>query len=154
MVCLFVAFSGPHLRDKFTAYLSKSLCSFMGTIDISITEPFSVNLIIPIVKRFVKRLKCVSSTSDFYSNVWKLIGSEFWIPYSIRSRLWSQGGDQPCMGCYLFVLRKIHFYLMFFGGQIVYCIPPESLFVHRVEHLRTCHAKSPVNAKAVFVIHE
>jgi len=36
----FMAFSGPHRRDMFTAYLPKSLCSFMGTTSISITKTF------------------------------------------------------------------------------------------------------------------
>ncbi len=37
-------------------------------------------------------------------------------------------------------------------GQSVYCNPPWSLAVQRVEHIRTCHAKSHMNTKVVIVL--
>ena len=39
-------------------------------------------------------------------------------------------------------------------GQSVFCNPPWSLAVQCVEHLRSCHAKSPSNTKAVIVLPE
>jgi hypothetical protein len=38
------------------------------------------------------------------------------------------------------------------AGQSVYCNPPWSLAVQCVEHIRTCHAKSPMNTKVVIVL--
>jgi hypothetical protein len=38
------------------------------------------------------------------------------------------------------------------AGQSVYCNPPWSLAVQCVEHIRTCHAKSPLNTKALIVL--
>jgi hypothetical protein len=37
-------------------------------------------------------------------------------------------------------------------GQSVYCNPPWSLEVQCVDHIRTCHSKSPMNTKAVVVL--
>ena len=51
------------------------------------------------------------------------------------------------------LLRKIQFYLMFLGHS-VYCHPPWSLVVKCVKHLCTCYAKSPMNAKSVYVLPE
>ena len=39
-------------------------------------------------------------------------------------------------------------------GQSVFCNPPWSLAVQRVEHLRKCHAKFPSNTKEVSVLPE
>ena len=38
------------------------------------------------------------------------------------------------------------------AGQYVYCNPPWSLEPQSVEHIRTYHAKSPRNTKAVIVL--
>ena len=38
------------------------------------------------------------------------------------------------------------------AGQSVYCNPHWSLAVQCVEHIRTCHAKSPLNTKAFIVL--
>ncbi len=34
----------------------------------------------------------------------------------------------------------------------MYCNPPWSLALHCVEHIRTCHARSPLNTKALIVL--
>ncbi len=38
------------------------------------------------------------------------------------------------------------------AGQFVYCSPSWSLAVQCVENIRTCHAKSPMNTRAVIVL--
>jgi hypothetical protein len=38
------------------------------------------------------------------------------------------------------------------AGQSVYCNPPQSLAVQCVEHIRTCHATSLMNTKAVIIL--
>jgi hypothetical protein len=38
------------------------------------------------------------------------------------------------------------------SGQSIYCNPPWSLAIKCVEHLRSCHSKSPLDTKAVIVL--
>jgi len=48
---------------------------------------------------------------------------------------------------YLFIRRKIDI-----AGQSVYCYPSWSVVVQCVEHIRTCHAKSPLSTEALIVL--
>jgi hypothetical protein len=108
----FCGVSGPHRREIFTTYLHKSSRLFMGTINITITIFFFVNLINPIVKRYVKRLKRASSTSYLYSNVLKPIYFESWMPhFFVRSMQWSRGKKQAWPSTF-FILRTTHYYFM------------------------------------------
>jgi hypothetical protein len=38
------------------------------------------------------------------------------------------------------------------SGRSIYCNPPWSLAIKRVEHLRACHSKSPLDTKAVIIL--
>ena len=58
--------------------------------------------------------------------------------------------DSIDMAYYLFILSK-NFFTRVIAGQSVYCIPPWSLAVQCVEHIRTCQAKSPMTTKVVIV---
>ena len=40
----------------------------------------------------------------------------------------------------------------YIAGQSEYCNPPWSLAIQRVEHVPTCHGRSPMNTKAVIVL--
>jgi len=48
-----------------------------------------------------------------------------------------------------FILRKDYIISHDIAVQSVYCNPPWSFVVQYVERIRTCHAKSPMNTKAV-----
>ncbi len=57
------------------------------------------------------------------------------------------------MAYYLFIPRKYLFCMSHDkAGQSLYCNPPWSLAVQYVEHIRTCHAKSPMNTKDFIVL--
>jgi len=80
---------------------------------------FCVSLITSIVQRLENRLNHVSSTRYLYSNVWRLVDSEFdklnsLFFFFIKKPLVIPGGLSN-MSCYLICLRKIQFYLMSFG---------------------------------------
>ena len=111
------------------------------------------SLINRILTRFVKRVKCASSTSVPYSNVWRLLDSEFWILYLFIKKSIVIPRGRSGMGCYLFYWERFSS-ISWFSGQFVHCRSPWSLFVQYIEHLCACYAKSPMITKAKFVLPE
>jgi hypothetical protein len=116
-----------------------------------------VNLNTPIGERFVKRLIRTWSTSDLYSNSWRLIDSEIDILNSyfylfIKKSIIIPRGRTD-MGCYLFFWVRFSSISCFFA-RFVYCQSPWDLFVQYIEHLCTCYAESQITTKAVYGLSE
>ena len=73
-----------------------------------------------------------------------------WIMYptfSLKSLLWSRGDDKTWVVIYFAEKDSITFHG--YSGQSAYCHSPWNVFVQYIEHLWTCHAKFPMNNKAI-----
>jgi hypothetical protein len=118
----------------------------------------SVIAISPIGKTLCEAFLRTWSTTDLYSNVWRLMDSEFdklklssfyfFIKKSIvipRKLL--------DMGCHLFCWERFNS-ISLLSGQSVYYHTPWLLFVQCVEHSCICYAKSAMNTKAIYILPE
>ena len=144
-----------HIVETCSLPISLSLCDYLwDQLILSSLNLFCKPKFCQLLKRFVKPFVRAWITKNLYSNVWRLIDSEFdklnssfyvFIKKSIVNPRERSG-----MGCHLFLLRKIQFYLMLWG-QFVFCHPPWSSGVQCVEPcLCTCYAKSPMNTKPTY----
>jgi len=114
-----------------------------------------VSLITIIVARSMRRLKRASSTFGLYSNAWRII--DYWI-HELNSLIFFplKAGCDPeetsIHGLILCIHEENSFLSHDASGQSVYCNPSWSIDVQRAKHLRTCHAKSPMNTKEGIVL--
>ena len=124
----------------------------MGAVDPQVSFPTTIKLINsnPIVHKS-KRLP----KTHLQTNAWRLIDSEF----DILNALFSFTVEACCdhdgtnrHGSLPFYSEKDSFLSRGIAGQSVYCNPPSSLAVQCGEHIRTCHAESPMNTKVVIIL--
>jgi hypothetical protein len=92
--------------------------------------------------------------THLHTNAWRLIDSEFdtlnaLFSFTIEACCDPDGTNRH--GSLPFYSEKDWFLFHDMARQSVYCNPPWSLAVQLVEHMRTCHAKSPLNTKALVV---
>ena len=90
-----------------------------------------------------------------HTNAWRQDDSEFHsldALFSFTLEAWCDPNGSNRHGLLPFYSEKESFLTRDIVGQSVYCNPPWSSAVHCVEHIRTCHAKSPLNTKALIVL--
>ena len=102
----------------------------------------------------VRKSKCIPKTR-LHTNAWRLIDYEFdtlnaLFSFTVEAYCDPDGSNRH--GSLPFYSEKDSFLSHDIAGQSVYCNPPWSLAVQCVEHIRTCHAKSPLNTKALIVL--
>jgi len=124
----------------------------MGAVDPQVSIPTTVKLINS--KTIVQKSKPLPKT-HLHTNAWRLIDSEFdtlnaLFSFTIEACCDLDGTNRH--GSLPFYSEKVSFLSHDIAGQFVYCNPPWSLAVQCVEHIRTCHAKSPLNTKALIVL--
>jgi hypothetical protein len=93
--------------------------------------------------------------THLHANAWRLYDSEFDslnAIFSFTLESWCDPFGSNGHGSLHFYSEKDSFLLRDNAGQSVYCNPPWSLAKQCVEHIRTWHAKSPMNTKAVIVL--
>ncbi len=124
----------------------------MGVVDSQVFVPTTVNLINyePPVRKSNRLPKI-----HLHTNAWRLIDSEFdslntLISFTLEACCDPNGSSRH--GALPFYSEKDSFLSHDIAGQSMYCNPPWSLTVQCVEHIRTCHAKSPLNTKALIVL--
>ena len=124
----------------------------MGAVDYRVPVPLIVNSINS--KPLVLSSNRLPKTR-LHTNIWRLVDSEFdslnalfsFTLEACRDPNGSNRHDLPS-----FYSGKDSFLSRDIMGQFVYCNPPWSLAVQCVDHIRTCHSKSPMNTKAVIVL--
>jgi len=124
----------------------------MGAVDPQVSVPTTVKLINS--KTLVQKSKRLPKTY-LHTNAWRLIDSEFntlnaLFFFTIEACCDPYGTNRH--GSLPLYSEKDSFLSHDIAGQSVYCNPPWSLAVQCVEHIRTCHAKSPLNTKALIVL--
>jgi hypothetical protein len=102
----------------------------------------------------VRKSKRLPKT-HLHTNAWRLIDSKFdslnaIFSFTLEACCDAEGSNRH--HSLPFYSEKDLFLSHDIAGQSVYCNPPWSLAVRRVEHMRTCHAKSPMNTKVVIVL--
>jgi hypothetical protein len=124
----------------------------MGAVDPQVPVPTTINSINsePHVRKSKRRPKI-----HLHTNAWRLIDSEFdffnaLFSFTLEAYCAPDGTNRH--GSLPFYSEKDSFLSHDIAGQSVYCNPPWSLAVQCVEHIRTCHAKSPLNTKALIVL--
>ena len=90
-----------------------------------------------------------------HRNTWRLIDSEFdslnaLFSFTLEACCDLDGSNRH--GLLSFYSEKDSFLTWDITGQSVYCNPPWYLAVQCIEHIRTCHDKSPMNTKVVIVL--
>ena len=124
----------------------------MGTVDPQVPVPTTVNSINS--KPLLRKSKRLSKT-HLHTNAWRLFDSEFdslnaLFSFTLEACCDPEGTNRH--GSLPFYSEKNSFLSHDIAGQSVYCNPPWSLAVQCVEHIRNCHAKSPLNTKALIVL--
>jgi hypothetical protein len=90
-----------------------------------------------------------------HTNTWRLIDFKFdslnaFFSFTLEAGCNLDGSNRH--GSLPFYSEKDSFLPTAIAGQYVYCNPPWSLAVQCIEHIRTCHAKAPMNTKVVIVL--
>ena len=126
----------------------------MGSVDSQVTVPTIVNSnnSEPHVRKPKRRPK-----THLHINAWRLIDSEFdffnaIFYFNLEACCDPAGSNRH--GSLPFYYEKDSFLSYEIAGQSVYCNPPWSLVVQCVEHIRTWHAKSPMNTKVVIILQD
>ena len=114
----------------------------MGALDTVSTLVNPTNSELPVKKS--KRLP----KTNLHTNAWRLIDSEFnslnaLFSFALEACCDPEGSNRHAS--LPFYSEKDSFLSRDIAGQSVYCNPPWSLAIQCVEHIRTCHAKSPLN---------
>ena len=124
----------------------------MEAVDSQVSVPTIVNSIHsePQVRKS-RRL----SKKHLHTNAWRLIDSEFdslnsLFSFTLEACCDPDGSNRH--GALPFYSENDSLLSHDIAGQYVYCSPPWSLAVHCAEHIRTCHAKSPLSTKALIVL--
>ncbi len=121
----------------------------MGAID---TVPTLVN---PTNSELLVRKSTRLPKTNLHTNAWRLIDSEFnslntLFSFTLEACCDPEGSNRHAS--LPFCSEKNSFSSHDIAGQSVYCNPPWSLAVQCVDHIRTCHSKSPMNTKAAVVL--
>ena len=124
----------------------------MGAVEPQVPVPTTVNSINS--KPSLRKSKRLSKT-HLHTNAWRIIDSEFdslnaLFSFTLEACCDPEGTNRH--GSLPFYSEKDSFLSHDIAGQSVYCNPPWSLAVQCVEHIRTCHSKSPLNTKALIVL--
>ena len=124
----------------------------MGAADSKVSVPTIVKLINS--EPPVRKSKRLPKT-HLHTNAWRLIDSELdnfnaLFYFTLEARCDPDGTNRH--GSLPFYSEKKSFLSHDIAGQFVHCNPPWSLAVQCIEHIRTCHAKSPMNTKAVIIL--
>jgi hypothetical protein len=102
----------------------------------------------------VRKSKRLPKT-HLHTNAWRLIESEFHFLNAIISftlKAWCDPNGSNPHGSLPFYSEKDSFMSHNITVQSLYCNPYWSLAAQCVEHIRTCHAKSPMHTKAVIAL--
>ena len=102
----------------------------------------------------VRKSKRLPKT-NLHANAWRHVDSEFdslnaLFSFTLEACCDPNGSNRH--GLLPFYSEKNSYLSNDMAGQFVYCRPPWSLAVQCVEHIRTCHDKSPMNTKVVIVL--
>jgi hypothetical protein len=124
----------------------------MGAMDIQVPVPPIVNSTNSesLVRSHMRLPKI-----NLHTNAWRLVESEFHslnalFSFTLEACCDPDGSNRH--GLLPFNSGKDSFLTHDIAEQYVYCNPPWSLAVQSVEHIRTCHAKSPLNTKYVVIL--
>jgi len=149
-VCLLCRFGATLLRHIHCLYVWVFVTIY-GSNWYCYHRTSSVNPISPTVKTLYGAFLCAWRTTNIYSNVWRLIDSDFWIPDSTLVKAYCDSEGMIKHGLLPILFRKIQFYLIFWG-QAVYCHPPWSLFVQCADHLLTCRGESQMKITKHYIV--
>ena len=124
----------------------------MGAVDPQVYVPTTVNSINP--KTLLRKSKRLPKT-HLHTNAWRFIDSEFnslnaLVSFTLEACCDPDGTNRHVS--LPFYSEKDSFLFHDIAGQSVYCNPPWYLAVQCVEHIRNCHAKFPLNTKALIVL--
>ena len=124
----------------------------MGAVEPQVPVPTTVNSINS--KPSLRKSKRLSKT-HLHTNAWRLIDSEFdslnaLFSFTLEACCDPEGTNRH--GSLPLHSEKDSFLSHDIAGQSVYCNPPWSLALRCLEHIRTCHAKSPMITKDVNVL--
>jgi hypothetical protein len=124
----------------------------MGAADPQVSVPTTINSVNskPSVRKSKRRPKM-----HFHTNAWRLIDSEFdslnaLLSFTLEACCDLDGTNRH--GSLPSYSEKDSLLSHAIAGQYVYCNPPWSLAVQCIEHIRTCHSKSPLDTKALIVL--
>jgi hypothetical protein len=134
--------------------LNQSLTSWllMGAANSQVFVPTTVNSTNS--EPPVRKSKRLPKT-NLHANAWRLIDFDFdtlnaVFSFTVEACCDPDGSNRH--GSQPFYSEKELFLSHDIAGQSVYRNPPWSSTVQCVEHIRTCHAKSPKNTKAVIIL--
>ena len=125
----------------------------MGAADSQVPIPTIVNSTDS--EPHVPKAKKTLLKTYLHTNARRLIDSEFdssnaIFSFTLEACCDPDGSNRH--GLLPFYSEKDYFLSHDIAGQFVYCNPPWSFGVPCVEHIRTCHAKSPMEIKVVIVL--
>ena len=115
----FVAFRGHMLRHDHCLYDVWVCVTIYGNNWYCYHWTSYVNPISPIVKTLCEAFLRPWHTTNLYSNVWRLIDSEFWILYSTLVKVYCDSEGTTRHGLLPILLRTSQLYLVFSGAFCV-----------------------------------
>jgi len=121
-------------------------------VDSHVSVPITINSINS--EPHVRKSKRLPKT-HLQKNAWRLIDSEFdtlnaLFSFTLEACCDPDGSNRH--GSLSFYSENDSFLSHDIAGQSAYCNPPWSLALQCVEHIRTCHARSPLKTKAMIVL--